>query len=545
MTRGYFGQPGLTAERYLPDPFSSAQGAPGARLYRTGDLVRRRPDGVLEFLGRTDFQVKIRGFRIELGEIEETLAPCPAVRQAVVLAREDVPGDQRLSAYVVPQPAEEGDPVVSFDAAEARRFLLERLPEYMVPSAWVVLSELPLTPNGKVDRKALPAPEGPRAVWSPGFVPPRTEGERVVAALWSEALRLDRVGVQDDFFELGGHSLLLAQVHRRLRERFERELSVMDLFRYPTVESLAAFLGPLRQREIALPPSLVELQPLGSQPPLFLVHPFSGELLLYRYLVSDLGLDQPVYGFQARGFGDGQEPLRRVEDMADLYVQSLLSFRPEGPYLLAGSSFGGLLAYEMARRLRSLDREVALLALVDSPAGGAGAGEEEDMDGKGELAILNYVTGGDPTIPLERLRSLDPEERLELILRRGRESGFFAASFGIGELRWLVQVISANQEAMGLYTPQPADVRADYFHARESETSGTSWAGLALGGVAVHEVPGSHISLHFPPHVEEVAARLKSCIEEAAERARREEPAATAPGIHPPETCEYGTRFAK
>ncbi len=321
--------------------------------------------------------------------------------------------------------------------------------------------------------------------------------------------------MQDNFFDLGGYSLLLARIQRRLRERFERELSVLDLFRYPTVESLAQFLGPLREREVSLPPSLVELQPRGSRPPLFLVHPLSGELLLYRYLVSGLGSDQPVYGFQARGFGDGLEPLSRVEDMAGLYVEALLSFHPRGPYLLAGSSFGGHVAFEMARQLRARGDEVALLALLDSPVPGQMVAEADEEDGRGELAIFNFVTGGDPTMPLERMRTLSPEERLELILQRGRETGFFAAAFGIPELRHLVRVVSANQAAMRSYAPDPADVRVDYFHARESEFPGSAWAGLALGGVTVHEIPGGHLSLHFPPHVEEAAARLNGCIERA------------------------------
>ena len=375
-----------------------------------------------------------------------------------------------------------------------------------------------------MDRKALPAPEGARRDADPGFVPPRTEEERVIAALWGEALRLDRVGVQDNFFELGGHSLLLAQVQRRLRERFARELSVIDLFRYTTVESLAAFLGPLRPREVTLPPSLVELQTRGSEPPLFLVHPLSGELLLYRHLVSGLGADQPVYGFQARGFGDGLEPLSRIADMADLYVESLLSFRPRGPYLLAGSSLGGLIAYEMARKLRSLGHPVSLLALIDISAPGQGrrTETEEDGEGRGELAIFNYVTGGDPTMPLERMRTLAPEERLELILQRGRENGAFASSFGLPELRFLVAVVSANQEAIRGYAPAASDVRVTFLHAADSESSADSWRGLALGGVTVHEVPGNHLSLHFPPWVEEVAARLKACIEQAARPAARE-----------------------
>jgi thioesterase domain-containing protein len=232
--------------------------------------------------------------------------------------------------------------------------------------------------------------------------------------------------------------------------------------------------------------------------------------------------------------------------MAGLYVESLLAFRPQGPYLLAGSSLGGFLAFEMARRLRALGHEVALLALIDSPApgGGPGAQEDDDGDGRGELAILNYVTGGNPTMPLERLRTLAPEERLELVLQRGREAGAFTSSFGLDELRWLVQVVSANQEAMREYLPGESDVRLTFLHAAESDSSADSWSAVALGGVEAHEVPGNHISLHFPPHAEAVAARLSGCIAEALARAGRRSPAVADAGLPGSEAGEERHRPA-
>jgi amino acid adenylation domain-containing protein len=229
LARGYLDSPALTAERFVPHPFSAQ---PGARLYRTGDLARYLADGNLEFLGRMDAQVKLRGFRIEPGEIEAVLATHESVAQAVVIIREDRPGDKRLVAYVVA--AEGGVPA----AGELRRLAKDRLPDYMVPSAVVVLDALPLTPNGKIDRRALPAPDGARQS-DETYVQPRTDVERRVAAIWCEVLGVQSVGVEDNFFDLGGHSLLVVKLHARLRGELGGELTVVDIFRFPTVAALA------------------------------------------------------------------------------------------------------------------------------------------------------------------------------------------------------------------------------------------------------------------------------------------------------------------
>ena len=238
VARGYLGRAALTAERFVPDPFG---GEPGARLYRTGDRGRYRTDGNLEFLGRLDYQVKIRGFRVEPEEVEAVLAGHPAVREDVVIAREDTPGDRRLVAYVVPA----ADRAVGSE--ELRGFLQERLPESMVPSAFVLLDALPLTPNGKIDRRALPAPDYARPDLAEAFVAPRTPIEERVAAIWAAVLKLDRVGVHDDFFALGGHSLLATQVVARLRTAFGVELPLRGLFEAPTVAGLAERLDETRR----------------------------------------------------------------------------------------------------------------------------------------------------------------------------------------------------------------------------------------------------------------------------------------------------------
>jgi acyl carrier protein len=223
----------LTAERFIPDPFSHL---PGGRLYRTGDRARYLADGNIEFLGRNDNQVKIRGFRIELGEIEAALSKHPAMSEALVMAREDAPGDKRLVAYAVLKPGKTLSP------SELRAHLRERLPDYMLPSAFVSLDEMPLTQNGKVDRKRLPKPDGLRPESEESFIAPATELERAIAAIWQDALQVDRVARDDNFFDMGGHSLLMVQVHSRLQQALNKELSMIELFKFPTINSLAQHL---------------------------------------------------------------------------------------------------------------------------------------------------------------------------------------------------------------------------------------------------------------------------------------------------------------
>ncbi len=230
LARHYINRPELTAEKFIPHPFSEEV---DARLYKTGDLVRFQPDGSIEYLERIDHQIKIRGFRIELGEVEQALTQHSGIQQALAMAREDQPGDKRLVAYVVARPD------ASVAITELRAFLRERLPEYMVPGAFVILESLPVTPNGKLDRQALPKPDGIDAETMAAYIAPQTEVERNIVDIWQQVLRVDRVGTHDNFFDLGGHSFLMFQVYSKLRRGFDKKLSITDLFRYPTINSLA------------------------------------------------------------------------------------------------------------------------------------------------------------------------------------------------------------------------------------------------------------------------------------------------------------------
>jgi acyl carrier protein len=240
LARGYLNRPELTAEKFVADPFRGGE----ARMYRTGDLARYREDGNIECLGRVDHQVKIRGYRIELGEIEAVLKSQPEVKQAVVIVREDTPGDKRLVAYYTASPIGETEKG-TIGAEQFRSHLSASLPEYMIPAAYVRLDDMPLTPNGKLDRKALPAPEAD-AYSTYNYEPPQGEMEMELAAIWTDVLKLERVGRHDNFFNLGGHSLAAVQVVTRLRQALSVELTIRDLFAQPVLHLFAEHIINLR-----------------------------------------------------------------------------------------------------------------------------------------------------------------------------------------------------------------------------------------------------------------------------------------------------------
>jgi amino acid adenylation domain-containing protein len=363
LARGYAGRPGLTAERFVAGPFGPA----GSRMYRTGDVARWTAGGVLEFLGRADDQVKIRGVRIEPDEIAAVLAEHRAVERAAVVARED-----RLVAYVVP----DSGPVTG---AELRAALRARLPEYMVPNDFVLLESLPVSANGKLDRQALPTPV--RAS-SPAGRGPVNHLEEVLCGLFAEAVGLGEVGVDDDFFAVGGHSLLAARLVGEIRSALDVELSLGHLFRAPTVARLSELIqaGDVPAGEDVLLP----IRAGGEGPPVFLIHPGIGLSWCYAGFARHLR-GFPVYGLQARAVSDASLLAPTLTDMALDYLERIRAVRPEGPYRLAGWSFGGNVAHTVAAMLREAGEEVGLLALFDAypyagrPPGSAAPGPAPDL----------------------------------------------------------------------------------------------------------------------------------------------------------------------
>jgi amino acid adenylation domain-containing protein len=499
LARGYVDQPELTAERFVPDPFSTT---PGARLYRTGDRVRWLAEGALQYLGRIDQQVKVRGFRIEPGEVEAALRQHPDVREAVVLARESGTEGKRLVAWLVARAG------ATPDAAELRRFLKERVPDFMVPSAFVPLDALPLTPNGKVDRKALPAPEA-RTEQSRAYVPPRDDLELRLARIWEELLGVSPIGIHSDFFELGGHSLLAMRMMSLIRERLGRSLPVVSLFQSGTLEELAA---RLREAPGSLSP-LVPLTSGGSRRPFFCVHPVSGNVLPYLELARALGPDQPFHAFQAPGLEGEQAPLETVEALAARYVEALREVQPSGPYRLGGWSLGGMVAFEMARQLEQQGEQVEQLVLIDSYAF-----DQRPPEGAGEswlaARFVEFTArlAGLPAPELDEQALPGGDALLYGLLEAGRTAGVLARGVDLEQLRTLYRVFASNLRALWRYAPGTYGGRVTLVRASETQVPtgpDGGWARLAAGGVEVCELPGDHHSILRAPTVEALAKKLQ------------------------------------
>jgi amino acid adenylation domain-containing protein len=504
LARGYLDQPDLTAEKFIPNPFSSE---PGKRLYKTGDLARYLDDGNIDFLGRVDHQVKIRGFRVELGEIEIALSRHPAVRDAVVLAQEDTPGERRLVAYVV------GEKGLIASSNELRAFLLLKLPEYMLPASYVPLDELPLMMNGKVDRRALPEIGLARLGTDDALVMPRDAMELQLAQLWEEVLSVGPVGVRDNFFELGGHSLAAVRLFALIEHRMGKRLPLSAVFQGATIEQLAILLR--QQDNPTTQTSLVTMQPHGDRRPLFMIHPAGGQVFPYVHLARALGLQQPFYALQARGLEPGQDPHARIEDMATHYIDALQRVQPEGPYFLGGWSMGGTIAFEMARQLHAQDEKVLLLALLDSRIPSQ---DEKSTEDEFETTLLRDVVRyfGLPLDP-QILSRLSKDEALAQLLEQAKKAGLVPWELEVSQAHRFVDLCKADFRATRNYVLHRYPGQITLFKAAE-DPAGTStdatlgWGEWAAGGVEVHVVPGNHANMVYTPNVEILAEKLKICL---------------------------------
>ena len=482
LALGYWRRDDLTRERFLPDPFSAR---PGARMYRTGDLVRWKPDGTLEFIGRVDRQVKDRGFRVELGEIESALEGHPSIKDRVVELRQDS-GAKQLVGYLVPTDLNASSDPVLRDAlvASVRTHLRDRLPGHMVPTQFVVLAEFPLTPNGKLDRQALPAPSSQAGLGPARYEAARNEVEAGLVTLWQRLLGRERIGVHDDFFDLGGHSLIGIQLLSQVEQMFGRNLTLESLFEAPTIARLANVLRLNVPREKW--PQLSILQPDGSGPPLFCVLGNEASYFLPRHL----GPTRPFYAFHHQG-KDGEEiRLRTVETIAASYLKQLKEARPQGPYLLIGYSFGGILAFEMAQQLTAMGDSVPLLVMLDTYAPGVHA-KAMELEWRFYQPVLK---------PLKRFA-------IQWFIRRGRPVPAKLRPFYITDL---------YDQAVRMYRPQPYAGRVTVFKAEHAwGPTDLGWGELARGGVQMELVPGDHYSMIQEPQVEQLSRKLAHALNAA------------------------------
>ncbi|OIK26863.1 non-ribosomal peptide synthetase [Streptomyces malaysiense] len=521
LALGYHGRPDLTAERFVRHT-----GADGVtrRLYRTGDLARHRPDGALEYAGRTDHQMKIRGFRVEPGEIEAVLGEHPAVRGCAVLLR-----GERLVAYAVTAGADATATGTGTGAGAGAEELVRHaralLPDHMVPSAWVLLDALPLTPNGKLDRAALPAPDPAGALRQSPPEPPRDGTEARIAAIWEQLLGTGPVGVHDDFFARGGHSIDALRLIGRLNDAFGERLSVSTVLERPTVAGQAEVLRA--QRRPAGPDTVVRIRPGGGLDPLLLVHPIGGHVLCYRDLAAELAPGRPVFGLTAPGLagtapaGDAGTP-GTVEELAAAHLAALRRIRPEGPYHLAGWSFGGLLAYEMAHQLRAAGQRVGTLTLLDTAYPGTVDVPED------EVSLLEWFhddlarsSGTDPgpeagaALRADLLAAAGTPARLRVVAGRLPDAGP-----DLDDLVRHYTVFRTGLLATARYRP-PAAPGPLHFHQSLTGAglgSAKRWADRVPDGLVRHDADADHYQLVRPPHVRAVAAALDAALAAADHR---------------------------
>jgi amino acid adenylation domain-containing protein len=535
LARGYLNQPKLTAQKFIPNLFSKQK---SIRLYKTGDLARYKPNGDIEFLGRLDNQLKIHGFRIELLEIETVLSQYESVKQAIVIVQENTYHDKYLIAYIVFNSKQLPTTI------ELRNFLKEKLPEYMVPKAFVTLDSLPLTPHSKVDRLVLKSLEtSTHILRDKAFITPRSLTESKLAKIWEEILNIEQVGIHDNFFDLGGDSLLTVRLLEQIRKQFERDLSLTELFLNPNIENLAASLTS--QTEFPSWSPLVPIQPLGSNPPFFCVHPIFGVVFPYYELAHHLGKNQPFYGLQPIGLDGKNAPLTRIEDMAAHYIEAIRSVQPQGPYFLGGWSFGGLVAFEMAQQLQKSGDKVAVLAMLDTLAP---ISDNVPSFPKALKFFLDTVTRyiwpfffdyfylmiASNQKQINNFTSRIPHFlKLTNWLRNHPYSHFLFKDKSSANLiseesrlrllsefsiRPMLRVFYANSQAVLNYVPKvypqqitllKTSIKSNILKPDPS----MGWNKLAIGKTEIHSIPGNHLTMLRKPHIQVLAETLKIIIE--------------------------------
>jgi amino acid adenylation domain-containing protein len=506
---GYWRRPDLTGAAFQP-----CLEEDGARIYRTGDLGRMRSDGCLEHLGRKDFQVKIRGHRVEVAEIESVLLRLTQINEAVVVAGDDRYGEKRIIAYLVP--AYKPAPTIS----AVRRFLAERLPDYMIPSAFIMLDSLPLNANGKIDRRALPAPDGARPDLDTAFEPPRTPTEQMLAKTWAEVLGLEQLGINDNFFELGGQSLDAARIIS------QTGLSVQAFLNALTIRGMATEIERVRRHPTTAPDSglLVPIQPQGNAPPLFCVAGHDDELLGFSNLARHLPPDQPVFGFAPPQLGEDGTGYR-LEDLAARYVQAMCRHQPEGPYLLAGHCFGGRVVYEMARQLQAQGQKVTLLAMLEcfnehwlrnlaatallwhklSHLVRRGAFHFGSLARVGAAGALSYLRERGRTVASDRHERAQ-QKAFDQCIRTGRP-----LPAALRDVRY------ANRAAGRNCVPQPYSgcallLRGSDPRAGQYPAPLMGWKGLLTGEVEIHDIPDRLQGLLAKSVVQQVAHHVRLAI---------------------------------
>ena len=499
LAKGYMGDHQAESERFIRHPFRKST---NKRVFRTGDRGRWLPEGNLEVLGRGDDQIKVRGFRVEPVEIEARLLEDDRVAQCAVAVHDDPRGNRILVAYWVPR---EG---VTATSSSLRRNLREKLPESMIPSRFVAIERLPRTPNGKLDRRALPDPDDSRPELEVAYESPCTPTEKALQARWSDLLGIAPIGIDDDFFELGGHSVLASRLFARIAVDLSVDLPLSVLFRSTTIRSLAAQIDA---GAFGTDDAIVSMRPSGRKRPLFLLHSMSGQLLFFREMVTLLDPERPVYGIQPPRRDGVIQTFSSFSDLAAANVESVRGIQPHGPYALAGYSFGGLVAYQMAQLLRAAGEEVAFLGLIDTHA----PGYPETLSAWNRALMHTRAA-----------RSMTGHARLKYMALRGRNAIRKLLRYSLPKLSVPLKPESGQVPAWPPFDPIPyfgrmtiyrAENQPDWFGIRTGDVT-LGWGRLMRGDVEIRVIPGSHLNLIHRPNVEYLARSLSVSLDEADSR---------------------------
>lgn len=503
--RGYLHRPELTRKRFLADPFS---GQSGARLYKTGDLARYRNDGTLEFVGRVDDQVKVRGYRIEVGEVEAALAGHAAVQSCTVSVRENTAGNKQLVAYVIARESE------TLEAEELRNFLKRKLPKYMVPVRFVFLDSFPLNQNGKIDRTALHARSHKNILINRKYVAPRTETEKKLAAIWTELLEVDRIGIHDDLLDLGADSLLAVKGILHIRDVFETMLSMQDLCPSATIAGLAKALT-VREEYRGRLAYAVPFRPEGNELPFF----WMGVGPSAHQLTAHLGSNQPFFGIGIEPqIVDQLKASYRMDELAKHLVLAIREKQPHGPYRLGGFCQDAIIAYEAARQLTMQGQTVGLLALVEP--------EYPRRSARARIGVALRRKIIQSSVHLDRLNRLgtgrfpfyghNQRRYLKRLLTRisGRILRRFQFSIGQAGPPSLKRITFL---AATSYKPEPLGCSTVIFRCKDSPYMSAGdpyfgWRELFTGRSETYEVPGDHLGIFHEPNVQVLAKQLRVCL---------------------------------
>jgi amino acid adenylation domain-containing protein len=506
VSLGYLNRPKLTNERFIINPFQKDN---QSKMYLTGDLGRLLPNGQIQCLGRIDQQVKVRGYRIELGEIEHALLAIAGIKSAVVLAKNDI-----LIAYIVPN----FDLINKQDKIRLWREELEsQLPLFMVPNVFHILDKIPVTAGDKIDRAALLAYQY-NSERITAHVAPRTEEEKIVASIWEKSLNIKQLDIFSNFFEMGGHSIKAVQVMMELQKQTGKEFPLSSLFQYSTVEKFAKLLSSKKEFSSDY---LVALKPLGTKTPLFIIHGAGLNILNFSHVINHFDQEQPVYGFQGIGPNGYKDWFESIEDMAATYIQSIIKVNPNGPYAIAGFSFGGIVAFEIARQLKEQGKKVSIIALLDS------------------YVDTSYYYPSALQKKLIRHRDRT-QRRLDYSFQMLTSWKAFKIRFNskkqyLQQKYFGLETVMPEQEADALvkfteanamvnkivdrYHLRPQELEVELFRAEEDESykldpTHLGWKKAALNGVNIHNISGNHLDIVAPPNDKILARMLQDLLDE-------------------------------